>query len=392
LRDSSAIIAGAGPVGLSLALALARRGVRVDVLEAQPELSREARASTLHPRTLEMFAELGVIDPILARGARVDRLQYWERETRSLVAEFPYSLIDGDTPYPFRFQCPQHTVTPVLRDALERTGLGRVHFDHRVVGLAQHPDRVEVFADTSRGRRELSAGALCGADGARSAVRECLDLQLDGRTYADRFLLVGSDIDYSRHFPRLGPVGYIFDPVEWVIVMRLPTLVRTVFRLRPDEDADAALGDEAIRARIAGFIGERVDFDIRMRAIYSVHQRVVERFRVGNVILLGDAAHVNNPAGGMGMNSGIHDAYHLAAPLADMLRRGDDDAVAGWAAARRAVAVRGVQSSSDVNYRRMTVSDRGARSARNDELARLASDPAAAREFLLDASMLEARA
>jgi 3-(3-hydroxy-phenyl)propionate hydroxylase len=383
-------IAGAGPVGLSLALGLARHGVRVDVFEQAASLSTEARASTLHPPTLEMFAAWGVIDEVLAHGAPVDRLQYWERETRTLVAEFPYTLIANDTQFPFRFQCPQHVVTPILRDALERTGHGHVHFECRAREVRPHARGAELVLDTPGGERRVAARYVCGADGARSAVRQSLGLSLDGTTYEDRFLLVGTDLDFRRWFPALGPVGYVFDPDEWVIIMHLPDLVRTVFRLRADEDADAVRAEAAIRARMRRFLGEPAAFEIKMRAIYSVHQRVAERFRVGDVLLLGDAAHVNNPAGGMGMNSGIHDAFYLASALVAALVAGDDRGLDAWADARRRAALDSVQRSADANYRRLTVTRAEERRARNAELTAVASDPTRARRFLLQASMLEA--
>ena len=123
------LIVGAGPVGLSLALALARRGIPVRVFEAQPALSREARASTLHPPTLEMLAEWGTADAVIARGLRVSALQCWERAARELIAQFDYALIAGDTAFPFRLQCPQSTLTRVLLPAIQATGCAQVHFN-----------------------------------------------------------------------------------------------------------------------------------------------------------------------------------------------------------------------------------------------------------------------
>jgi 3-(3-hydroxy-phenyl)propionate hydroxylase len=274
----------------------------------------------------------------------------------------------------------------VLLAALRATGRARVWFDHRVARFEDHGDHVRVIAETPHGPRRFEAATLCGADGARSAVREQLGLALDGITYEDRFLLVGTDLDLDAWYPGMGPVGYIFDPDEWVIAMRLPSLLRLVFRLAPDADADAALADASIVERIHGVLGERVPFEIRMRAIYRVHQRVARRFRVGRTVVLGDAAHVNNPAGGMGMNSGIHDAYYLAEALAS----GDDCALDRWAELRRRAAVEQVQRSSDDNYKRM-VATRAERRLRNRELQAAASNKWAARRFLLRASMMETR-
>ncbi len=378
------LIAGAGPVGLSLAVALARAGRDVDVFEAEPDLSTEMRASTIHASTMEMFDEWGVIDDVLARGRRAERLQYWERTTRTLVAELPYSLIAEDTRYPFRLQCPQSTVTRVLRAALERTGRGRVRTSNRVLSHRDLGDAVEVTVATPEGVRTARGAYLIGCDGAHSAVRAGLDLHLHGVTYVDRFLLIGSDIDFSRFFPGVGPVAYIYDPDEWAILMHLPDLVRTVFRLTEDEDEHAATRPDAVRARIANLVGERVDFDPRMASVYSVHQRVAETFRVGRVVLAGDAAHLNNPAGGMGMNSGIHDAHALAAALC----AGTDAALDDYARARKRVAESLVQQASERNYRDLVLRGSAERRSRNEAMRRIAADPAAARTYLLKAAML----
>ena len=119
------VIAGAGPVGVSLALALARQKISVLVLEKLGELSREARASTIHPPTLEFFDEIGAANDVVASGLPIENLQFWERQTRELVADFPYSLIADDTKFPFRLQCPQSTVTRILLKHLEATSYGK---------------------------------------------------------------------------------------------------------------------------------------------------------------------------------------------------------------------------------------------------------------------------
>jgi 3-(3-hydroxy-phenyl)propionate hydroxylase len=389
--DDDVIVAGAGPVGLSAALALAKSGVRVRVLEAGAELSTEARASTLHPPTLELFERWGVLDRVVARGLRIDRLQFWERATRERVAEFPYALIAGDTSCPFRLQCPQSTVTRILEPALEAEG-GRLELGHEVTGFADRGDHVEVFAATAQGPRTFRARWLVGADGSKSRVRTALGLGFSGMTYPDRFLLVATDLEVDQFFPGMGPVSYVFDPDEWVIVMRLPDVVRIVFRLDPHGPSDDEAKDEtSVRARIATFLGQRVEHGIASISTYSVHQRVADRFRVGRVLLAGDAAHVNNPAGGMGMNSGIHDAAHLARALVVERRQGSDAALDAYAAERRRVAVDGVQRGSDKNYRDLIAREEGERAARNRELREAAADPKKARAWLLRLSMLPER-
>jgi 3-(3-hydroxy-phenyl)propionate hydroxylase len=385
------LIAGAGPVGLSLAIALARQGIAVTVLEKEAELSRDARASTIHPPTLEMFAEWGFGEEVIAKGRVIDRLQFWERSRRELVAEFPYALIANDTPYPCRFQCPQSTVIRVILPHLLRYEKARVLFEHELQRFTDHGTHITAEVATPDGVQQWQAKYLVGADGSRSQVRACLGLGFTGKTYEDRFLLVACDLDLSPYFPAMGPVAYLFDPEEWVIVMHLPNLTRLVFQLRADEDAAEAMAEPNIRARIARFLGAEAAYNISGITNYNVHQRVTDRFRVGRVLLAGDAAHINNPTGGMGMNSGIHDAHHLAKALTAVLRGEADAVLDEYAEARRRVATESVQNTSNQSYVNLTVRDARARDERDRELREIAADSIQARAFLLQQAMLTER-
>jgi 3-(3-hydroxy-phenyl)propionate hydroxylase len=385
------IIAGAGPVGMSLALALAREGISVLVLEKLDELSHEARASTIHPPTLEFFDEIGIIDDILANGLRIENLQFWERQTRELVADFPYKLIEKDTKYPFRFQCPQSTVTRIILKHIEGTNYGKVLFNHEFSRFSKSENGVEVFAETPAGETKFECKYLIGCDGANSKVRENLGLSFDGKTYEDRFLLVSSDIDLSEIFPNMGTVAYIFDPEEWVIIMTLPDTVRLVFRLKPFENPDEATQIENVRKRISKFLETHLSYEIKAVSTYHVHQRVTEKFRVGNVILAGDAAHINNPTGGMGMNSGIHDARDLANALIRIFDGEDEYLLDEYAKNRKETAVKMVQAMTDSNYKNLAESDAAMREKRNRDLREAAEDKAKAREYLLKTAMLADR-
>ena len=386
--SDSILVVGAGPVGLSLALGLAKRGMAVDVFEAEPSLGGEARASTWHPPTLEMLAEWGVADAVIARGNVVDRLQFWERDSRALVAEFPYALLAGETPYPFRFQCPQHHVTPILLDAIRAAG-GRVHFSSRALSVRDDGDSVTLRIATPEGERDVRGAWLAAADGAHSAIRQHLGVGLQGKTYEDRFLLIGSHFDFTSVFHGLGPVAYVFDPEEWIILMRLREIVRVVFRIPVDEPAAEAMSDERVHARLARLLGQPHDAPIAVRSIYSVHQRIADTFRKGRVLLLGDAAHLNNPAGGLGMNSGIHDAYALARAFSEHANGASESVFDAWAVKRRAVAAESVQLVSDQSFRDLTLRDREERARRNADLAATARDPARARAYLRKSAMLD---
>jgi 3-(3-hydroxy-phenyl)propionate hydroxylase len=389
--ETDVIISGAGPVGMSLALALARNGVSVIVLEKLNELSREARASTIHPPTLEFFDEIGIIEDILASGLRIESLQFWERSTRELVADFPYKLIENDTKYPFRFQCPQSTVTRIILRHIEQTNCGKVLFNHEFVSAEQNENCVNVVVKTPVGVVNLCCKYLIGCDGAFSKVRENLELGFDGKTYEDRFLLVSTDADLGGIFPNMGTVAYIFDPEEWVIIMTLPDTVRLVFRLNPDESADEAKQIENVKIRIANFLQTELNYEIKAVSTYHVHQRVTEKFRVGRTILAGDSAHINNPTGGMGMNSGIHDAQMLAKNLIAVLQGANENLLDEYAEIRKETAVKMVQATTDENYKNLSASDEEKRLKRNRELREAANDERKAREYLLKTAMLADR-
>lgn len=386
------LIVGAGPVGLSLALALAQQNIPVAVYEALPELSTEARASTFHPRTLEMLAEWGALNEVLQHGYKVDRMQFWEREHRQLVAELDYNTIATDTPYPFRLQCPQSTLTCLLKPMLDAHPCANVYMGWTFTHHKDCGTHVEAWFTRPDGIEVCVEGAfLCGADGSKSAVRKELGMTFAGMTYEDRFLLVASDVNLGTLFPDFAPVCYLFDPQEWVIVLHLPDVTRVVFRLRDDEADTIAQDEAAVRQRMRNFIGADLSYTVQGVSIYKVHQRIAETFHTGRVVLLGDAAHINNPMGGMGMNSGIHDAYTLVPPLLHALATGEMAGLTTWAKARRTFALQDIQSYTDKNYRDMSASETDYRTHRNEQLRHIATDPKKTREYLLKASMLEDR-
>ena len=190
------LIIGAGPVGLSLATALAQNGIRTAVYEKDATLNNEIRASTLHPATLEMFAEWGVAEHVIANGNPVRQLMYWERATRDLIATFDYECIRGDTPFPFRLQCPQHILTRALKPLLEQSVHATVHMGHELVGVTDHGSHVTAVFQTVDGEVAVNGHYLVGSDGSHSATRKQLGLAFPGSTYADRFLLIGTDYNF----------------------------------------------------------------------------------------------------------------------------------------------------------------------------------------------------
>jgi 3-(3-hydroxy-phenyl)propionate hydroxylase len=262
---------------------------------------------------------------------------------------------------------------------------------YKLLDFTDHSTYVTARFETTNGIVEREGSYIVGADGTHSTVRKQLDIGFQGKTYEDRFLLIGSDLNTSDLLPGAAQVCYIFDPKEWVIILNLPDIVRIVFRMTDDEDEDIAMKEENLRARVTNFFGEVPSYNIKTTQLYRVHQRVADTFRVGRALLVGDSAHNNNPSGGMGMNSGIHDAANLADKL-ERIRNGEsDDILDDYSRERRQYAIESVQLYTDQQYNNMVMSEEEAREKRNKSLAEAANDPAKARAYLLKASMLDER-
>ena len=381
------IVAGAGPVGCVAAAVLAGAGVDVTLLEAAPQLPRELRASTFHPATLDLLDRFSVVGELLRRGLVAPVFAYRDRRT-GVVAEFDLGVLADVTDHPYRLQCEQFKLCEIMLDAFARRSGVSVRFGTEVVDAADHGDAASVLL--ASGER-LEADAVVAADGAASAVRKALGLAFEGMTYEDRYLVLSTPFDMAAELDRLASVNYISDPEEWLVLLRTPGLWRALFPVGEGETDAQALSDHSAQRRLGGIVARGRPFEVVHRTIYRVHQRVADRFLVGRVVLMGDAAHINNPLGGMGMNGGIHDAVLLGASLAAVLR-GDigPDRLARHAELRRTLAIDYVRRHTHENAESLAAPDGAARQRALDRIAARAADPAEARAYMLQASMINA--
>jgi 3-(3-hydroxy-phenyl)propionate hydroxylase len=391
LQKLPVVIAGAGPTGLMCALALASRGVPVVVCEAEPNLTHDLRAGTFHPPTQEMMAPYGITERMHEHGLRV---RHWQIRSRrdAMVAEFDLGVLSDVTRYPYRLHLEQHRLTPIQLDILRGHQNAEVHFGHRVTGFEQKADSVVVSFESEGIPTRLEASYLVAADGGRSTVRKLLGVEFEGFTWPEQFLVVSTPHDLSRQGFTMN--AYVADPEEWVAVFKMPDagppgLWRLAFPCAPGLPDDALLEPRNVQARMQGFLPNGQAYEIKYQSIYRVHQRVASEWRRGRVLLAGDAAHLNNPLGGFGLNSGIQDAVNLADKLAPVWRGEADEALLDrYVRQRRAATIEQVQAMSIRNKRLLEERDPAVQRQRMVELVATAADPQRARQYLLESSMI----
>ncbi len=399
-RDERVIVVGAGPVGAVTALALVKKGIPVTLIEAEAEPPEDQRAATIHPPTVEMLAELGLKDEALAQDASGGLLSpifhFRDRVTGELIAVFDISLLEGEVPYPFVVQWEQYKLVRAARPHIEASGIAEVRFSTKVTGLAQTADHVEVTLANADGEREKLRGRyLIGADGGRSTVRRLCDIEFEGFTWPERFIKIGTSFDFGATGRGFCTRNYFSDPNEWLNLFKVkgngpPGIWRGIMPIPPEETDEQALSLDGIQRRLQGIHAKSGDYEIPYHALYAVHQRVAATFNKGRVLLAGDAAHVNNPIGGMGMNGGIHDAMNLTQKLADVwYGRAGADVFDRYTRQRRKAQVDYVQAQTIANKRALEEKDPVIRRAHLDELRRISEDVKLHKQFLYRAALFD---
>jgi 3-(3-hydroxy-phenyl)propionate hydroxylase/6-hydroxy-3-succinoylpyridine 3-monooxygenase len=328
------IVIGGGPVGFVTALGLARAGVRVRLIEAGDDVVRSPRAAVYHWSVLDGFAALGILDDCRAAGFAKQDYGYVIRATGERI-DYDLSVLEGRTEHPYNIHLGQDGMTEVVRRHLEAQSGVRIEFGCRFTGLAQDADGVTVRVESTEGARNLRCKWVIGCDGSASGVRKALGLGFDGITWPERFVATNTRHDFDRYgFARTTlRVDAEFGAV--IVLLTEDGLWRYTYK------EDAALPEETYRERMPRMfdelLGGTADYEVVASAPYRMHQRSAERYRLGRVLLAGDAAHVTNPTGGLGLTGGLFDAYALYPVLAAVLDGADASVLDHYDAERREI-------------------------------------------------------
>jgi 2-polyprenyl-6-methoxyphenol hydroxylase-like FAD-dependent oxidoreductase len=326
MYETTIIIAGTGPTGLTLAVDLARRGVSFRLIESAALPFEGSRGKGIQPRTLEIFEDLGVIDAMLAAGAIYPKFRtHFGGLSLRMGSLGSAKQATESVPYPNLWMVPQARTEAILRERLCELG-GEVEFGKAFASFTQNEQGVEV---TLGDGEVVRAQYLVGCDGGRSGVRKALGLRLEGEGLDEKPMQV-ADVEIEgldRSDWHLWPFA------KGGVIGLCPLPKTTLFQLT----GKAEVLEDDIEGVVRRVTGRRVE-RVAWRSIYQPSVRMVDRYRVGRVFLAGDAAHVHPPAGGQGLNTGVQDAYNLGWKLAHVVRGGPASLLDSYEAERLPIA------------------------------------------------------
>lgn len=377
--DTDVAIVGAGPVGLTAALALARRGFTVRVYERGQKPFKYRRASTFHSPSLDVAFDLGIVGDMLDQGL-IASIHQVRDHREGVLARLDFNLLADETAWPFRLQLEEYKYSAIVLSALQRLpGVDLVR-GVSVTGLRQLEEHVELELG---GTASTTSRWVIGADGAGSMIRQLAGINFDGDMSPSRRLLLSTEEPLDELVTDLDAVNYVYAPIDVGMVLRTPDVWQVLLNI-PDD-----VGDE--QARSGEYFAPRLDAlldvvpEVETTQIYYVHHKIASTFRRGRVFLIGDAARANAASGRWGMNSGIHDAFDLASTLGTA---GRDKALDAWARRRREAAVDDIHRNLEWYRIEFAETDPATRARWQQVVCALATDQQKAREWLLDSSMI----
>jgi 2-polyprenyl-6-methoxyphenol hydroxylase-like FAD-dependent oxidoreductase len=380
-RFDGVVVAGAGPVGLVAALKIARAGIPVQVLDCEPGIIQWPRAVVYHAPTVEMLERLGLLDELKVAGILKQDYQFRTVDGEILASPHMSVLTPQDTAFPYNLHMPQHELAnAILRNFLVIPG-ATVRWNTRVTGVTQDTDGVTVAIETGGETDEIRCDWLIGADGGSSTVRRAAGLSFEGYTHPER--LVSTNLVYDFEARGFARANFVIDPKYWAVIVKIDR--HGLWRITYGEDA--SLPEETVQERLVqhyrALLPDDGPYELEAFAPFRVHERSASSFRAGRVLLAGDAAHVCNPYGGLGLTSGLLDADLLGDALPAVIKRAaGDDLLDRYADERRRVFLEVTGPTAAENIRRLKETDPEKRRADNARFEKLKNDPQFQREAL----------
>lgn len=374
-RFKGVVVVGAGPVGFLTALGLARAGVPVRVLEAEARINDAPRASGYFPTTVAILEKLGLKEDVDAVAYWSSTFSYRMLATGETLHVDTARMLPPETVYRYNAHFGQHVLAEIVSRHLQRLPDTQVSWNTRLVGLNQDSGGVTLDVETPAGREQILADWVVGTDGARSTTRHLLGLPFEGHTWPERFVATNLYYDFEKY--GFEPANMIVDPVNWAVVARLGR--ENMWRLTYSESAelDEAGAAGRIPEHYASILPDpKAPWEIVASSPYRVHERCAPRFRVGRVLLAGDAAHACNPCGGMGLTGGIIDAMAAVDVLEAVIGGKAPESVLDFYSTERRRVFLEVSSPVASGYKqRMCEPDAQKRRAQYEEFRALAEAP-----------------
>lgn len=311
------LIVGAGPTGLTMACELLRRGIQCRLIDKSDTPSQNSKAVGIHSRTLEVFNDIGIVEQVLTQGIQMNSINVYEGNDKLLRLSFQNLKV----PYPFGLALPQSETEHLLLARLYSLG-GKVERSKELMDLQQDGDRIIALVhhhnEDTNPKEEINTNWLIGCDGARSQVRKALNINFEGSTYEEDFVLADVDLDWNikhdemhiwLHEDGVFVAGPLPKRHQWRLIANFAE--RAVEEM---PEATVELFQQFLRER-KGDTTTTISNPMWL-SNFKIHRRLVSQYRKGRVFLVGDAAHIHSPVGGQGMNTGIQDAYNLAWKIA----------------------------------------------------------------------------
>jgi 2-polyprenyl-6-methoxyphenol hydroxylase-like FAD-dependent oxidoreductase len=369
---TSVIVVGAGPTGLLLASELQRRGVPCHLIDARPGPNHWDRATVVHPRTLQIFESLGLVEKLLDAGCRqrIVKIHSGGKELGTIDLSTCGSI------YGFNLGVSEEVTESILTGYLHQQG-GKVNLSSRLVGLTPHPDGVLAEIEHDGGRYQINTRWVVGCDGIHSATRELSGIGFEGHKFAKQWAVFDATVQgWSDTYEGI----FAYHDTLPIILTALPGKRWRVY-LRPGSDESDLITDATSTLQVYAPSASFVDVENPTR--FTCHTRIANKYRSGSVFLAGDSAHLCSPAEGHGMNCGIQDAFNLAWKLA-LVHQGVADATLldSYEAERRPIARMFTQSGDDFECAQM-MTDPNERAIRDRSIKAMIANPENLRQQIM---------